>query len=532
MKRPKQELVRPRTTKYLGWSAVLLALPLVVSSLTATPTRPGGPLGGESTARAVGARIDWGPCKPSGPRLQCARIRVPLDWDRPHGRKISLAVIRHLASKPKQRIGSMLINPGGPGDTGIGLVQGLGKEIDQWGGGRFDVVSWDPRGTNASTPVRCFRSRRSEARFWKSVSIPTTVAASKRYRLKTVSLARRCGNVSGWLLPHISTADTVRDLDHLRSLVGDKLLTYVGLSYGSILGQTYANLFPDRVRAMMLDGIVDPVPYSAGAEARVANQSAGSDEVFARLLALCADAGPQRCALAGHPRSPAERVKRLFAQARRAPIPAPTAKPPGKLSYGDLLTSQFLPLGLPETWRDDAKDLDAAVRGDASVLATKARQILTPAGFMGGTTSSAISCADAPAHRGSRSWPQVIRRFNRVDHLKGVLLGWLLWAPCASWPVRGQDNYRGPWNAKTKTPILLIGNRHDPRTPYFNTVRTTRRLGNADLLTFDGYGHTSIHDPSACVDRARVAYLVRQVTPPKGTVCRADKTPFEPGFGS
>jgi hypothetical protein len=109
--------------------------------------------------------------------------------------------------------------------------------------------------------------------------------------------------------------------------------------------------------------------------------------------------------------------------------------------------------------------------------------------------------------------------------------GLVVGAPCASWPVRGQDNYRGPWNATTKNPILLIGTRHDPRTPYINAVRSARRLGNAVLLTHDGYGDVSFHDPSACVEQARVAYLVKLVTPPKGTVCRSDKKPFDPGFG-
>ena len=159
---------------------------------------------------------------------------MPLDWDRPNGRTIALAVIRHLASKPEQRIGTMFINPGGPGDTGIGLVSGDPDGVDALGGGRFDVVSWDPRGTNASTRVRCFRDRQSEARFWAGVSIPTTNAASKRYRRKSAALARRCGEVSGWLLPHISTADTARDMDHLRELVGEEKLTYVGFSYGTI----------------------------------------------------------------------------------------------------------------------------------------------------------------------------------------------------------------------------------------------------------------------------------------------------------
>jgi pimeloyl-ACP methyl ester carboxylesterase len=322
------------------------ALAAAVLSLAASDAVAHGP-GPARAASAVGAPIAWGACKPAGPRLQCARIRVPLDWDRPRGRTIRLALIRHLASRPGRRIGSMFINPGGPGDTGIGLLQGLGDEIDGWGGGRFDVVSWDPRGGNASTHVRCFRSKRSEARFWKGVSIPTAPAASQRYKRKVAALARRCGRVSGRLLPHVSTADTARDLDHLRRLVGDRKLTYVGLSYGTFLGQTYANMFPRRVRAMLLDGIVDPVPYAKNAEARVANQALGTDEVFAKFASVCQHAGPTRCALAGGTETAPERVKRLFAGAKRAPIPAPTASPPGGLTYGDLLVSQFNPLRIP-----------------------------------------------------------------------------------------------------------------------------------------------------------------------------------------
>jgi pimeloyl-ACP methyl ester carboxylesterase len=509
-----------RSTATVGLAAALLAGGALVS-------HPG-------VARATtgsGGGIRWTACDPPGAQLQCARVRVPLDWDRPRGRKIELAVIRHLASKRKQRIGSMLINPGGPGDTGVGLVRGGGAELDGWGGGRFDVVSWDPRGTNASTHVRCFTSEQSEARFWKGVSLPTTPAASARYARKVAELARRCGKVSGWLLAHISTADTARDLDYLRRLVGDRKLTYVGISYGSYLGQTYANMFPGRVRAMLLDGIVDPVPYTKGAEARVASQASGADAVFNQLLRLCQAAGPKRCALAGSGQSAAERANQLFARLKRAPVAAPTASPPGPLSYGDLLLSQYNRLRVPANWPQDASDLDSALRGDGSALATEARTLLTPAGFQGATTSAAISCADAPAHKRLQSWPRVIARLTRGDRLYGPVLGWWLWAPCAAWPVRGQDTYQGPWNATTKNPILLIGTRHDPSTPYINAVRSARRLGHAVLLTHDGYGHVSFQDPSTCIDQARVAYLVRLITPPKGTVCRSDTLPFAPGFG-
>ena len=515
------------TTIAAGLRALLTAATVTaaVLALPAAQARAAGP-GSARSAADLGGRIHWGPCTPPGPRLQCAHVRVPLDWVHPDGRTIQLAVIRHLASKPRQRIGSLFINPGGPGDTGVGLVHGAGAEFDKWGAGRFNVVSWDPRGTNASSHVRCFTSRGSEARFWKGVTIPASRAASARYARTIRDLARRCAKVSGWLLPHVSTADSARDLDYLRHLVGDRQLTYVGLSYGSYLGQTYANMFPGRVRAMLLDAIVDPIPYSRSAEARVASQAFGADPVFHQMLALCQRAGSTQCALAGGGQTAVQRVNRLFARLKRAPIPAPNASPAGELTYTDLLVSQFNFVRIPDTWPEDARDLAAAVHGNGSALLTVARQFATPAAFMGATTSAAISCADAPARASLRSWPQVIGRLSRVDRLYGHLLGWWLWAPCASWPVRGQDSYHGPWDAKTKNPILLIGMRHDPATAYRDAVRSARRLGNAVLLTQNGYGHVSFNDPSACIDRARVAYLVKLITPATGTVCASDKAPF------
>ncbi len=499
-------------------SAAWVAALSIGEPATAGPGSPRAP-------GAVGAPIAWTEC---GEALECARVRVPLDWDRPAGPTIGLSVIRHLASRPEQRIGSMFVNPGGPGESGVDLVRGDPEGLDAFGGGRFDVVSWDPRGTHASAPVRCFRGQRAEKRFWKGASIPTTRKASERYRRRTAALARRCGEVSGRLLPHISTADTARDLDHLRGLVGDPELTYVGLSYGTFLGQTYANMFPDRVRAMMLDGVVDPVKYSKGAEARVARNVVAGDGVFDRFLSLCEGAGTERCALAGGVRPAAERVERLFARLRRTPIPAPGASPPGELDHGDLLVSQFAPMRAPALWPQDAADLDAALGGDGSTLETAARPLLSPAALSAATTSAAISCADAPALRSSREWPQVISRLNRVSRLQGRVQGWWLWAPCASWPVRGEDSYRGPWGASTPNPILLIGTRHDPNTAFVNARRAERRLGNAVLLTHDGYGHVSFSDPSDCVERARVAYLVELITPPKGAVCRANQEPFAP----
>ena len=142
----------------------------------------------------------------------------------------------------------------------------------------------------------------------------------------------------------------------------------------------------------------------------------------------------------------------------------------------------------------------------------------------------AIQCADGPADQGSRAWPQVIGRLEQISRLQGRIQGWWEWAPCASWPVRAQDNYRGPWNARTPNPILLINQRYDPNTGYANAVRAEQYLGNAVLLTQEGYGHLYFQDPSVCVSNAIVDYLVNLITPPRGTVCQSDHQPFDPGF--
>ena len=463
-------------------------------------------------------------------RLDCARVRVPLDWARRAGPKITLAVIRHRASRPAKRIGTLFFNPGGPGVSGVGDVKDpfVSRLLDEAGGGRFDVVSWDPRGVGASTHVRCFRSELSATRFWDGFTVPTTAPSSSRYLAKAVEYARRCAQFSGSLLAHISTADTVRDLDYLRVLLHERRLTYLGWSYGTFLGQTYANIFPGRVRAMVLDGVVDAVSYMRSKEAFLENAVTPTDAVFAQFEALCQRAGPVRCALAGHG-SVKGRVNGLLTRVKRASIPAPTATPPGRLTYGDLITAFFPEMRNPGTWPHFARDLEAAVNGDGSALLTKARQFPPTAGSA--PAPVAIGCADSPARHPPSAWPQVIGRLTRISHFNGPVLGWWLWAPCAAWRVRSADRYTGPWNARTKNPILVVGTRYDPNTSYANARITARRLGNAVLLTHEGYGHVSLVDPSACVQRAITGYLVGLVTPTRGTVCQSNHQPFDPSFG-
>ena len=481
-------------------------------------------------APSVGAHrgIAWSGC---GEALECAHVRVPLDWDRPRGRTITLAVIRHLAGRPEQRIGSLLVNPGGPGASGVDAVREGGAALDAaLGSGRFDVVSWDLRGSGRSTHVACFANQRRRARFWGDASIPTTPAASRRFLPKTVAFARRCGARSGGLLAHISTTDSVRDLDYLRRLVGDRQLTFYGASAGTFLGQVYANMFARRVRAMVLDGVVDPVAWTAGAEPAIANLRGDTDLVFEKFQSLCQSAGPALCALAGE--GPvAARVQELLERLRRAPIPAPSATPPGVLTYGDALTAITVGVDAPAGWPELAAALEQAASGDGSTLATQARAGLAEFRSADFEATEGIFCADSPARQGPQAWPRVIGRLTTVSRVGGPVYGWSLWAPCASWPARGADRYTGPWNATTQNPILVMGPRFDPSTPFANARRAANRLGNAALLTQEGYGHLTSADPSACVKRAIAAYLVDLVTPPPGTVCSSDRLPFDPDFG-
>ena len=494
---------------------------LVLGLVAAVPAAP-------AAARGARGGIAWAAC---GERLECAQVQVPLDWSKPRGRTITLAVARHLASDPAHRIGSLLVNPGGPGDSGIAEVFSRGAQLDALTQGRFDVVGWDPRGSGSSTAVSCFASAAERAVFWGDLKVPSTRAEEPRYLARTVQLAERCGQRSGDLLRHISMADQVRDLDHLRHLVGDRRLTFFGESNGTLMGQTYANMFPGRVRAMALDGIVDPVSYNRGTAAALADGLTDTDEVWDRFLAACEAAGPSRCAMAGQgPVKP--RVDAFLARLRRTPLPAPNATPPGVLTYGEVLTlAKYNVPAFPEAWPLVSGPMELAIQGDGSILKDLGAELSSDPVRLAFEQNVALTCADAPSQQAAAQWPGVVHELERVSRIGGRPFGWVAGAPCASWPARSAVRYTGPWDARTRTPILLISLKYEPNTPLSAARRVERRLDNAVLLVQDGVGHLTEKNPSACVDAALGAYLVGLRTPARGTVCASDREPFDPAFG-
>jgi hypothetical protein len=281
---------------------------------------------------------------------------------------------------------------------------------------------------------------------------------------------------------------------------------------------------------MVINGVLNPVPFTTSTQAGIANTLADFDLVFAKLQSLCQAAGPARCALAGHGPVTA-RVSRLLTRLQRGPIPAPSAPAPHRLSYGDLLLYMFANLGRPASWPQIAAGLEQAAGGNGSAIETALQQS-RPLYQSVLNSATPLQCADKPRPRvGPQAWPSVIGRLTRVSQFAGPVNGWWLAVPCASWPVVNADRYTGPWNRSTHNPVLVIGNRYDPQTAYAGARRVARLLGNARLLTLDGYGHTTDVDPSSCIDRAVSAYLIRPATARQQT-CQADRQPFDPDFGN
>ena len=300
---------RFRRTVLAALVAVLAATVFTIpSSAGATPTQSGSGTGG-----AAVPKLDWGSCASQGEGLeafQCTTAVVPLDYDRPKGRQITLALARLPASDPSRRIGSLFLNPGGPGGSGVDFLFGAGPFLySDEVRARFDLVGFDPRGVIRSTPLRCFDSLEEAEAGLAPIAFPYTREEERVWIRADRTLARACAERGGPILDHMSTANVARDLDLLRRAVGDAKLTYAGYSYGSYLGTTYANLFPGKVRALVVDGVLDPVAWATGRgdQARTLpfstrlRSAKGAYQTLQEFLRLC-DVGGPNCAFSqGNP---------------------------------------------------------------------------------------------------------------------------------------------------------------------------------------------------------------------------------------
>jgi pimeloyl-ACP methyl ester carboxylesterase len=498
-----------RLVAVLAFGGTLLALLLSGNAATAAPA------------------IAWHKCTESAQRgFQCATIKVPLDYGRPRGGDIRLALIRHRASGPGRRIGTIFYEPGGPGVPGTEFLPFAFNGFPAAVRARFDIVSWDPRGVGASTAVHCFASQAAEDRFFAGSltrnvdGFPVGKSQMRIWIDRYRQFGERCKQRNGRLLTYVSTVDTVRDLDLIRQRVGERMMNYMGTSYGTIVGAVYANMFPGRVRAMVLDGVVNPIAWSRpeikanGGRFLSGGLRFGSDVETAKtlnaFLDLCGSTDTTHCAFsAGSPAATRQKFTELLARLPVNPTPAET-------TYAQAISGTIRALYVVANWKLQAIDLQKLwVQGPAGVP--------PPAG-RNEEQEMAIACGEVPSPPAS-AFPALDAFAQRRSGVAGPFWAWD-YEPCSTWPVRSAHPYTGRWDNRTAHPVLVIGNTFDPATPLHGAIVMQRALARARLLTLDGYGHTALLNPSACVNRFESRYFINGTLPPKGARCKQDGTPF------
>jgi pimeloyl-ACP methyl ester carboxylesterase len=477
--------------------------------------------------------LTWAPCDTAEPDVaagvQCASAAVPLDYDEPAGPQVQIALAKVPATDPAQRIGSLFFNPGGPGGPAVEFLQTAGASRFAALNQRFDIVAFDPRGVGQSSPSIDCVIPESEDPATQPSPTPIDLDADA-----LVALAQRyvdsCLASNDEILAHVSTANVARDLDLLRAAVGDERLSYLGYSYGTFLGATYAALFPDRHRALVLDGAIDPVAYIADPVSLSTEQLAGFELALDRFLLACA---ADQAACSGFGGSdPAAAYDALLAAAATAPLPADRYTPDTRpVTVDDVRAVTSKLLYSKPAWGLLAEALAQGAAGDGSLLRAIVDLIVQPRDEDGSLTPLidrlfAISAAerqwptdvDEYLERGAREWAE-------FPHFWGVAAYSEI--PFALWPVRDDDAYAGPFTVDpaSATP-LVIGTTYDPATPYSGSVAMVERMGNARLLTMEGDGHTAYGGNSSCIDSATEAYLIDLVLPAPGTVCQQE-VPFE-----
>ncbi|TCO52972.1 alpha/beta hydrolase [Actinocrispum wychmicini] len=492
--------------------------------------------------------LDWQPCD-SG--FFCATATVPLDQAHPAGATIRLAVIKHPATDPAHRIGSVFFNPGGPGGPGfpgVTLLPPLYAHFPPDLRARFDLVSFDPRGIGQSTALQCFDTIDQEQQLIarRPPGFPVGAAQERTWENIAAALDAACAAHAGPLLAHDTTADVARDMDLLRQAVGDPTMNYIGLSYGSYLGATYANLFPDKVRAITLDGAIDPVAWATGTDGSARRLGTflrlGSDEAAAAaldtFLDLCGRATTSSCAFsAGSSAATHAKYTALLDRLDRHPVTLAGTTVNGPVGVGLTISGLFYTQRIPNVttgWPGLAtllQTLWAHTNGDPAPASNTMPapdgtfQPHANAPYLGREAQLGVVCSDSPYPRNPASYPAQAAFAAARSGVVGPALAWGS-EGCSQWPVLAPQRYTGPWNHPTPAPILVVGTTVDPVTPYRDAIAMSRDLANARLLTVHGYGDTALLNHSSCVDTVEDAYFVTGALPAPGTVCEQDQAPF------
>jgi pimeloyl-ACP methyl ester carboxylesterase len=482
------------------------------------------PVGASPAAPSqVQPTVVWAEC---GDGFECATLTVPLDYANPAGGDIDLSLIRKPAADPAARIGSLLTNPGGPGGSGVDFVRstavpdGLLANLNS----QFDIVGWDPRGTKASAPIDCLPQEVLAADapydpFPDLSSRDDVLAAAREFN-------QGCLDMAGpELLASVSTFNTAQDMELIRQALGEEQISFLGFSYGTYLGATYATLFPNQVRAFVLDGAIDPIVYARYPVISGMEQAAGFETAFTRFFANCS---VEACQFAGGKEGWRALVDTLDT------TPLNTGIDPARPVTGSsVINASVIALYVRQWWPILDQALAAAAVGDAQLL-----QVLSDVAVgrnedgtvaPGSGAFPAITAIDQDYPTDLRIQDYLFFAYSAISPSFGPSTFWASIAGGYSafeWPVEANARFDGPFQYPAGgTPILVIGTTFDPATPYRGSVAMTSQLGNATLLSMNGDGHTAYGGNSACIDTTVDAYLLSLTAPPANTLCEQELAP-------
>lgn len=486
--------------------------------------------------------ITWRPC-PWYPSARCATASAPLDYDNPTGPTILLDLVKMPATDQAHRLGTIFVNPGGPGGSASHFAPTAAYYLGSSVSARYDVIGIDPRGVGDHAQMVCHTTVPQPL---SPGYFPVSLREAEINWRSAQWERAACTDDPGRIVAHMSTADTARDMDLIRQAVGDRRLNYYGVSYGTYLGTTYASMFPTKVGHVIVDAVLDPVAWATGTgrpplmpfSTRL-KSARGAYEALTSGLAECDKAGKARCAFAGHARAKFEKLVDLaragtLKSGPNEPLPYATLIG-GTLGglYGHdytLLMDNFQELWdynmrVPGASADRATAAAGGLAAAAATISTApyitplARQTISDA-------FSGVACSDSRNPRSLDAWWNAGRMQDKEYPWFGSLWTWAS-STCGGWPgTTMADAFLGPFGGKTAKPVLVIGNRYDPATPIQGAERVARLFTNSRLLRTLEWGHGALEN--ACVRKAFADYYVRDTVPAPGSVCRAN-APLYPG---
>ena len=462
---------------------------------------------GSGLQRFYDQQVTWSACDGG----QCASIWVPLDYANPDGPAITIEAKRQQATDPAKKRGTLLINPGGPGGSGIDYLGYI--NLDPSVTAEYDVLGFDPRGVGRSTPVDCLSDSQLDT-YVASDPTPDNPAEVQQFQDLWKQFTDGCVARSGELLDHVSTVEVARDMDIIRAVVGDPKLNYFGASYGTYIGATYAGLFPTKVDRMVLDGAIDPLASPHQSEV---NQAAGFDTALTAYLEDCVSQGS--CPLGSSVDAARQRIIALFKDLDAHPLPTTSGR---QLTEGLAFYGVIVPLYSRTSWPYLTQALQQALSGQGDTLLALA-DLYTERKADGHypnnslEVQSAVNCLDHPEHESLQQIEAGRQEFVAKAPVFGPAAMWWPYA-CSNWPVKPTEK-QPDFSAKGAPPILVVGTTRDPATPYQQAVNLAKELDSGVLLSRNGDGHTAYHSGNSCIDQAIDTYLTSGTPPADGKRC-------------